>query len=988
MTVPKNKRPLKSEEVDNLSTSIQSMVSRVDAKKSVLMRLLFELVQQYVFDSRRTSIERNIKIVNQIVAKNAKNIQLAFKDGITEKMVSEAVSSATTGRTTSDDIRKTLTKLVKESIEGKLTAGSDEKQTFKIGKDGEIIASSAVSSLSKSFLKGLNSYVSSSIKTKVKSTIQTQLSKTLKVTGTIQNKVGVKATLSKYGKIASSLVKMKDNKDKISTAKITKSSDQKGLFKNLMGKVFSHQNKGVKSTFSSVLKKGTTNVLVFFFGPIGFLAVGAFKLLTTLTKIGTFVLKTTLKTVGFVIKGVSRVVGGIFRGLKSLATSTVKIIGKTISLIYSTMKWSIKKILPLIKTPAGMFILGYIAGFFYKHVILRLLPKGSLGELTNTMVNVVWDVYLNTKARILGAMSDGLAKVSETMDSAMTHINIDAIRNVVENYKNFLRRNDISSSLEAIDKFSYFFEDYLLPTLDFVKDTIIISATSIAGASVGAKIGLWVGSLIPGLGTVCGGVLGGLIGSIVASLSAESFLQTFQKDKEEKKLKTQRYQRMVGAYSSNDISLGSILPSVAPRSVQNAGKIDIDGEKVDAGEYYKSIQQEASELDRDMGISMSEEDANFVSNIAHAIDSEFEGMDVDTVTKRGIGKNGFADPNCDAQKEARSKTFLSVNPDDYRTVDYSRYSSSFDWKGDVPRNDYVLLRLMRAIKAREMLTNVKAGRMTVSQFREALMASASMLSSNMVKSIENMDDMVNNGNTSTTVKSWGAPTRTVKTYQPEKDVEKLQNMFIQAHDIGTKESENEVSAINKYMMENYGTVLDSLKKEGITVPVEMEYEYRSMCAAYLRQMFYQGKLDKYHKDDINRTLMDFIRRRRSVESKHSKIEAAVGKKIRSTGSAKGDGLVGLVDETVEKLNEVSHKLNDMKVQTAQRAMDRQIQMARQKKEIRDRKNKEKLVENTVQETNSMKKSIREMVKERKGRKSDPNVTIVGSGEEDHDPDSE
>ena len=59
---------------------------------------------------------------------------------------------------------------------------------------------------------------------------------------------------------------------------------------------------------------------------------------------------------------------------------------------------------------------------------------------------------------------------------------------------------------------------------------------------------------------------------------------------------------------------------------------------------------EASELDKDMGISMSDEDANFVSNIAHAIDSEFEDMDMDVFKNRGIGKDGFADPNCDSQK--------------------------------------------------------------------------------------------------------------------------------------------------------------------------------------------------------------------------------------------------------------------------------------------------------------------------------------------------
>ena len=1000
MTVPKNMRPLKSEEVDNLSTSIQSMVSRVDEKKSVLMRLLTELVQQYVFDSRKTSIERNIKIVNKIVEKNAKNIQLAFQDGITENMISDVVESATKGRTSSNEIRKNLSKLVKDSIEKKLVSDSDEKQIFKIGKEGEIIATSAVSSLSSSFLKGLNSYVSSSIRTKVRSTIHTQLSNKLKVTGTIRNNVGVKVTLSKYGTIASNLVRgryklnpsvfKKDTKDKISTTRITKSSDQIGVFKNLMGKVFSHQNKEVKTTISSVLEKGTTKILVFFFGPIGFLAVGAFKLLTTLTKIGTFILKTALKTVGFVIKGVSKAVGGIFRGLKALATSTVKLIGKTISLIYSTMKWSIQKMLPLIKTPAGMFILGYIAGFFYKHVILRLLPKGSIGELTKRIVDMVWGVYLNTKTRILGAMSEGLAKVSDTASDIMSKINIDSVRNVVEKYKNFLRRNDISSSLETIDKFGYFFEDYLLPTLNFVKDTIIVTTASIAGASVGTKIGLWVGSVIPGLGTIGGGVLGGLIGSVVASLSAESFLSTFPKDKEEKKLKVQKYQRMVGAYSSNDISLGSILPAVAPRSVQTAGKVNIDGSEVDAGEYYKSIQMEASELDKDMGISMSEEDANFVSNIAHAIDSEFDDMDMDVFKNRGIGKDGFADPNCDAQKSVKSKTFLSINPDDYKTGDYSKYSTSFDWKGEVPRNDYVLLKLMRAIKAREMLTNVKAGRMTVPQFRNALMAYASTLPSSMIKTIESMDDRIKNAKIqeSTLQNYRGRAIPTVSLYDPDQEVKSLQDMFIRASDIDTKESENEISAINKYMMENYGNILGSLKKEGITVPAEMEYEYRSMCAAYLRQMFYQGKLDGNHNDDINRTLAGFIRRRRGIESKHLKIETAVGQKIKSTGSARGDSLVGHVNDTISKLNDVSQKLNDMKVKVSQQAMDRQIRLAKEKQALRDKKNKEKLVENTAQEAGSMKKSIRKMVDEKKNQKSAPSVTIIGSGEKDHDPDAE
>jgi hypothetical protein len=996
MTVPKNMRPLKSEEVDNLSTSIQSMVSRVDEKKSVLMRLLTELVQQYVFDSRKTSIERNIKIVNKIVEKNAKNIQLAFQDGITEKMISEVVESATKGRTSNNEIRKNLSKLVKDSIEKKLVSDSDEKQIFKIEKDGKIIAASAVSSLSSSFLNGLNSYVSSSIRTKVKSTIQTQLSNKLKVTGTIHNNVGVKATLSKYGTIASNLVRgkyklnpsvfKKDTKDKISTTRITKSSDQIGVFKNLMGKVFSHQNKEVKTTISSVLEKGTTKILVFFFGPIGFLAVGAFKLLTTLTRIGTFILKTALKTVGFVIKGVSKVVGGIFRGLTTLATSTVKLIGKTISLIYSTMTWSIQKMLPLIKTPAGMFILGYIAGFFYKHVILRLLPKGSIGELTKRIADMVWGVYMNTKTRILGAMSEEFAKVSEGISGLSARIDIDKIKNCVDAYKNFLNRNDVAKNLDLLDSVTNAMEDVIMPALTLIRDTVVVGATSVAGAAAGAKLGGLIGSFFPGLGNVIGAAIGGLLGSFIGASLAENFLDKFRMEYDEKKAKIRKFSKVTSTYSTADDTLGSLFPSIMPKHIKSAGKVKIDDKEQDAAEYYKNIQDRANELDMKLGIGMSDSDADFVSNVAQAIDNEFNSITQEMVANRGIDSEGYANLENEMQKKARESTFISTNPDDYKTGDYSNYSNKFSWFDNPPRNDYVMLRLMRAVNARQLLTNVKSGKISVSMFRKLLQDNATKLPVRLSKRIEEIDNPTYRKYVSG---GMGPGVMVDMPRDRNQDLSEVLRMRNDATEIDTSIAEKETTEINSFLSPAFFKALKrNLEKEKIDFNESDIDRYRAKFAMYLKHKYYQGELNDAHRAEIAKTLFDYVRETNSLMADKKKLEIAVNGRIETTGSKNADTLLSLTTDIKNKLTDVSNKLGGMKTRVSQQAMDRQIRLAKEKQALRDKKNKEKLLENTVQEAGSMKKSIRKMVDEKKNQKSAPSVTIIGSGEKDHDPDAE
>ena len=180
----------------------------------------------------------------------------------------------------------------------------------------------------------------------------------------------------------------------------------------------------------------------------------------------------------------------------------------------------------------------------------------------------------------------------------------------------------------------------------------------------------------------------------------------------------------------------------------------------------------------------------------------------------------------------------------------------------------------------------------------------------------------------------------------------------------------------------------NLEKENIDFNESDIDRYRAKFAMYLKHKYYQGELNDAHRAEIAKTLFDYVRETNSLMADKKKLEIAVNGRIETTGSKNADTLLSLTTDIKNKLTDVSNKLGDMKTRVSQQAMDRQIRLAKEKKAIQDKKNKEKLMENTVQEAGSMKKSIRKMVDEKKNQKSAPSVTIIGSGEKDHDPDAE